>query len=879
MKTIAVNFREMVENAIGIFYKTDESGRISYISPRVKAIFSVSQEEVLGRPVFDFLKSLPLKDKETQLKFNLDLFSQMISKKGEEFSFLLELETPEKKYFQVDCRLLWDKTKRNLLGSEGIINDISNIYQLLQKLRESEEKFRAIFQNANDGIFLIDINPKGIPQKIREVNKKACEMLGYSKDELLKLSSKDIAVPGRFEEQIADQMEDLRLKKHLIYEARLVKKDGRKIPVELSAHLFELQEELVLLLVSRDITDRRKSEQELRESEEKYRLITEYANDLICILDEKFKHLFINERTYARELGYTQEDLIGKSALKWIHPEDRANILSIIQKGLITGRGHAQARVQNKDGTYKWFDITGSLYIDTHGNQRAIIVYRNIEESKRAVEKLRASEAKYRLITENANDLICVLNENFEFEYINEAAYYNVTGYTKEDLLGKSTLEFIDPTSLQDANKKLAEGFRAGGGTGEARIRIKDGSYRWFETKGASFTDITGKKKALIISRDITKRKEAEQKLRESEEKYRLITENANELICVVDGKYRFIYVNPQFTRVLGYPQDEILGKDGMQLIHPTDLMNIKKKVQLRQHGDVGRIDARVKHKKGYYIWFELTGQQYSDTYGKENYLLLMRDITERKSMEETRLKFFEQMERQNRELKEIDRMKDEFFADISHELRTPLVAIKGFSELLLKARNLDKIQRQDIQIILRNEIRLERLVGEILDYFRLKSRKVSFKEDTFRVSELLADLKKELEPIIQEKQVEIQEEYLPDGILLFDKFQITKVIKNLLTNAIKFSFPKGKILLKSVIENGIWTFAIQDQGIGMSKEDRTKIFSRFTRLDSAKGMNLNGIGLGLAICKKVIDIYRGKIWVESKGINKGSTFYFQLKI
>ena len=229
-------------------------------------------------------------------------------------------------------------------------------------------------------------------------------------------------------------------------------------------------------------------------------------------------------------------------------------------------------------------------------------------------------------------------------------------------------------------------------------------------------------------------------------------------------------------------------------------------------------------------------------------------------------------------ELKELDRLKDAFYADISHEYRTPLTAIKGFTELLLQSNNLSKTQVADLEAILRNEARLERLVDDILAYSRLKSGRIPFTRDIFRASDVFNKLKNELAPLLKAKQLTIETEFAPDDELLFDRLQISKLMRNFFSNAIKFSFPGGKILITSTIKDGVWTFALRDFGVGIAAEDLPKLFSRFIKLEASRELNREGIGIGLAICKSIIDSYGGKIGVDSEGPNQGSTFSFQLE-
>ena len=223
--------------------------------------------------------------------------------------------------------------------------------------------------------------------------------------------------------------------------------------------------------------------------------------------------------------------------------------------------------------------------------------------------------------------------------------------------------------------------------------------------------------------------------------------------------------------------------------------------------------------------------------------------------------------------------MKDEFFEDVAHELHTPLVSIKGFVEILKENPDMNESSQEDLEIILRNEERIERLIREMLDYSRLKSGNIQFKKDHFQLSVFLEDIIEELKHLIKGKQLNIEMSLDRDVELVIDKDQIAKVVNNLLVNAIKFSLKGGKILISSSINNELWTLSVRDYGIGISKKDIPKIFTRFTRLKTVNGTRAEGIGLGLAISKKIIDNYGGKVWIESDGLNKGVIAIFQLNI
>lgn len=158
MTVMQVNFKEIVENAIDVIYQTDASGKITYINSRVKSFFNINPEDFQGNFIMQFLEKLPLIDKETSLKQNLNLFFKAITNKKKEYSFQFAVSAPTIKYLQVNCRLIWDVEKNVLLGSEGIIHDITALHELQQQLKESQENYRNILESIHDAVIIIGLD-------------------------------------------------------------------------------------------------------------------------------------------------------------------------------------------------------------------------------------------------------------------------------------------------------------------------------------------------------------------------------------------------------------------------------------------------------------------------------------------------------------------------------------------------------------------------------------------------------------------------------------------------------------------------------------------------------------------------------------------------
>ncbi len=310
------------------------------------------------------------------------------------------------------------------------------------------------------------------------------------------------------------------------YICHALKKDGTKIIVELNSHLIKDSNGVPKRIDGTfiDITEKYNLRRKLEESEENYRDLVNQIPDLLLEIDLKGKFTYASPQLYDI-FGFTPAEIIGKRFHKFVHPEDIPTAGKAMKEGFETREKiTVEYRTLHKDGHYVFASAKGRFL----ENGRFYGVVRDISEKKIMEQRLKESEEKYRLISETAYDLIGVLNDKFKYEYINETAFQQILGYSSEDLIGKSVLEFTHPNDIANTANALIDGFKRGEGGAELRFRHKDGQWVWIEAKGKTFIDKDGKFKAIVISRDISERKLAERRLKESEKKYRDAYNRAN---------------------------------------------------------------------------------------------------------------------------------------------------------------------------------------------------------------------------------------------------------------------------------------------------------------------------------------------------------------
>jgi len=387
-------------------------------------------------------------------------------------------------------------------------NCYDSIHSTIQVLESAEKKFQTLFKSARDAIFLINKTTS----KISDVNEEAIKLLELDKNKIIDIKFNDIFKIVGIDDLFEQIIKYCEIDQQDFITAFLITQSGQKIGIEINASQFQAGNEVMIQCIIRNISQRLEAEEKLKESEERKRLIIENANDLIKVLNSNFEYEELNENIHERILGYSKEELINMSPWAFVHPEDRKRASLLLSKILRKGMGSFQARFIHKDGSIKWLEITAKNFEDSIGNKKIITIGRDITDRKLAEQKLRESELKYRLISENAYDLIAIINTDLKHEYINESRYLEILGYLNKDLIGVSAIKFIHPEDHHKIYSDLKLGLKEIQPKGSIiRIKHKDGRWLWFETRVSIYRDCYGDLKGLVLVRDINERKKTEE--------------------------------------------------------------------------------------------------------------------------------------------------------------------------------------------------------------------------------------------------------------------------------------------------------------------------------------------------------------------------------
>jgi len=384
---------------------------------------------------------------------------------------------------------------------------------------------------------------------------------------------------------------------------------------------------------------------------------------------------------------------------------------------------------------------------------------------------------------------------------------------------------------------------------------------------------------------DVTERIEIEQKLKESEEKFRSLYNNAEVGLFqtrVSDGK--MLASNQKCAEMGGYGDVDQFLKDYVVSEHyvdPTVRTTMINKI--KKEGVVKNYEAEITDRHGIHHW-----RSYSAIFYPEKGLIegVLIDISERKEAEQKLKESENKLRQQNIELKKLDKTKNDFIINVSHELKTPMISISGYIDyILMKYRKQLKLEiLEDLEIVQRNINRLEVLMNQFLEVLIIDEKKLTLNKGMENVSKIINNCIDELSYLINAKNLEIILNFDPKIILDVDPERIFTVFTNLISNAIKFTPEYGWIEISTKMTENQYIFEIKDNGIGLSQNDIKRLFKKFERikspiLSSDIKFKDSGTGLGLYIVKGIIKAHEGEIRAYSKGENQGSTFVFDIPI
>jgi PAS domain S-box-containing protein len=753
---------------------------------------------------------------------------------------------------------------------EALVNDkVKEVKESAQKLKESEEKYRTQFEEALDAIFVAD--PKtGI---LIDCNRAALELVSREKTELIGEHQRILHPPEQIEGEFSRTFKQhLKEKEGQILESQVITKRGEIKDVAIKASAFEVRGKKLLQGIFRDITEQKRAEAALKESEEKYRELINGMNDTAWVIGLDANFIDVNDAA-VKVLGYSREELLSMGPPDIDNSLTKEQILDLIRSMPADQTQVFETAHTTKNGKKIPVEISSSL-VTYQGKQAILSIARNITERKQLEDALRKSEEMFRAISTSAMDSIILIDENDEVVYWNPAAE-KIFGYTKKEAMGNDLAKLVIPPQGHKPHLKLLKKLTQGSSPAvhlELTALRKNGAEFPMELSATS-VKLKDRNYMLGIVRDVFERRRMEDELKQERGMLEAVTENIGAGLTVISKNYRILWANKFLKQAFG----DVKQKPCYSTYHKRDTIcpdcGVKKVFEGNATFDAH--EFAFTDYKGNTQWIELIVTPIKDRDGTVIAALeLVVNITERKIMQDKLSEYSQKLEKlvekRTKQLKQTQAklVKSERLATIGelaamvgHDMRNPLTGIMG-AAYYLKTKHSPELGAKGKEMLetIENAINYSnKIVNDLLEYSR--DLNLDLAEVTPK-----ALLKNALSSLEVPDKIQIVDAIEYNFTVKADKAKMLRVFVNIIKNAIDAMPEGGTLTISSREVKGKLEIVFKDTGTGMSEETLSKL-KRGVPLFTTKA---KGMGFGLPICRRIVEAHGGKISVESK-IGKGT--------
>ena len=896
LKESEEKFRGIIESTSDAVMLTRPDGVISYLSPATRDVLGWEPEELVGTQPWIIDPA------------DLDMVKEahrraLEGESGSKFEYRIRTKAGEQRWVSHS----WSPILRQgrLLGIVSVVRDITGHKRAEAALRQERDRARTYLDVAE--VVLLALDAEG---RVTLINKKGCQVLGCTEEEALGKDWFETFLPqwdrdkvraffrrciagehgteAAFENVVltAGGERFLSWRRTLLYdgagEVVGVLSSGEDITERKRAekelerhreHLEQLVAERTIELqalnaqLQREVAERKQTEEALRASEHRYRHLFESLNDAAFVADAETGVILEANKRAEILLGRTRDEIVGMHQTS-LHPPAEAEWYRRLFATHAGRQGEdLDALVIKKNGAVVPVSISSA--VTTVGGHRIVLgLFRDINERRRAEEALRESEERYRAVVEDQTELICRFEPgDWRLTFVN-GAYCRFLGKPCKELIGHSFMPFVVPEDREMLASVLASLTpESPGATHENRATLPNGEVRWLQWTDRAFFDEKGHAVEMqSVGRDITERKQAEEALRESEERYHSLFENNHSTMLLIDPVTgRIVDANPAACRFYGYSREEMMAR------RIYDINTLGREKTLEEMGKA--VGWRCNQ---FFFRHRLASGEVRDVEvfsgpitvrGQQLLYSIIHDITERKLAEE-------ELKESRRKLEEANRAKDEFLSLASHELKTPVTSIKIFSELATRRPHV--MEPKHMRTLTRQADQLIALVNDLLDVSRLELGRMPVQMMRLDLAALVSETCERYHPRCEKNHALSCP--VEDGVhVLGDPVRLEQVFSNLLDNAHKYT-PDGRgISMRIGCKGGKALVEVQDEGIGIGLEHLPHIFERFYKPGPQHGI-YSGLGVGLYISREIVERHGGRIWAESEE-GRGSTFTVELPL
>lgn len=877
-------YRQLAEMATDIILMHNIDGEVTYVNPAGLKIVGLKSYPKKPQNLFNYIPP----EFHQQIKQGLE--ERLAGKLGPHITELEILNAKgERVPLEVNASPIFVNGK--LDGMITICRNITERRDAEQKLRQSEEQFKSFFESNSAAMLQVD------PQtgKIVRANEAAIQFYKYPEEILLSMTLSDINVDG--EQETFNRISKARHERNSYFQLEQKLATGEIRIVETYPTLINVGDKNFLLSIIHDITERKKVEMALLESEKKYRDLFENMPNGYYRSTAEGKFVTVNP-AFVKMLGYESSDELMKVDIPTtlnVEPSAREAIIAenkdFIEKAEIY-------QVKTKSGKVIWLEDNAHYIMDGSGNVLFCEgICRDITERVEYESALRNSEQRFRALVESFPDPI-VLYINGIIIFINDSGLNFLRATSPDQVLGRSVLDFVHPDyhELSKERIRMTSEERKLAPLVETKFVRLDGNIADVEIVTIPII-YDGKPALATIAHDVTDHKQDQEQII----KLTKGIERSPVSVVITDLNGIIEYVNPHFSKVTGYTATEAIGQKTSILKsgdkHSADYKQLWETIMA---GNDWQGEFYNKRKNGEGFWEFASISPIKNSKGKiTHFIAVKEDITERKQTELMLKEKNEEILSQNEEYQEVnerliqtikelniakehaeesDRLKSAFLSNMSHEIRTPMNAIMGFSKMLCEAE-VDENSRVEYAGILNNSCsRLLNTVNDVLDISKIQAGQMEVHQGKFWIDKVFKELHSLYIGNFNKKSIaftQFVDPLLMSTMVYSDEQKVYQILNNLLSNAYKYT-DNGSVLLGSKVVENMLEIYVADTGVGISKENQTLIFDRFTQENMDFSREQEGTGLGLAISKGLAELLGGRINLKSEK-GRGSTFTLTL--
>ena len=865
LKLSEQKYRNLVENLNEIIYTSDGNGHVTYLNNAF--------EKITGFPndIFNKMSEKELIHPDDYEKFMGEIAKVKQNHKVENFEYRAKTALGDYRHFLTTIQPLISINGK-FAGLTGVATDITKIKEAEKKILDSKKKLDTILSAIPDLILIFDAEGNYL-----DAFPQDSKYLVLSFAELKSKNIRDVLPRAIVSESMTIINKAISTNRIVDYKYTLII-DDRDILFNARVRRIVYDGQVAVLWNAHDITTEEKIMKALKENEKKFLNLLNYTYDWEYWVDVDGNIGYTSPSCKA-QTGYEPEEYLERSELlaDIVHPADKKIFLAHLKEVCKSNSpGKIQFKILKKNGEMRVIRHTCQAVFDNGKYIGRRVTNRNATDRWNAEQQQIKSEKKYKSIFDSLIDVYYRLSLDGIVENVSPSIE-KISGYKRHDIIGKNASTFyLIPELRQELLKiTLKEGVLQ---NYEIEMRDKTGEVKTISFNNKLVYDESGMPIAVEgMLRDVTQSKKAREELLNAKNEIQNYLSIARVMILVLDQNGIVKLINKKGCKILGYNEDEIMGKNWLDVFIPQNQRKeIKNILDMIMKGKVEKIrvhENEIINKSGSLRTIRWNNAYLENTNGEITGILSSgEDITDEKKM-------LHNLIESEKNLKELNSAKDKFFSIVSHDIRSPFTALLGFTQIL--DEDFDSLAKEEIEEIAHSLNKISKNIFEfiegLLEWSRVQSNKIEINLVKLKLFALVQDVFVLLSAVALKKGVRIKIEVAKDLEVLADENVVETVLRNLISNAIKFSYKGDTITIYTENSDDEIIVCVKDTGTGINEEIKNKLFKLDEYISELGTEKEKGTGLGLLLCRDLLEKQQNKIWVDSV-LNKGSIFKFTLK-